>query len=549
MSAGQAQQALAVQLPPSAASLAELSRRHCLDRHAPATVLVNRDHQCLHSFGPTERYLRLAPGDATLNLFAMVRDDLRGHLQSAILRATEDVQFPEADEDGSSEGPANPCRVEAHRVQHEGRDLLLIYFIEEAGLDEPGCEWPGIPILPHRSGSDAVEGVVPTLSDVTEGLREKEALQAATQEAERASLAASRVLSAASHGLRRPLQTLATLHELLAKRVPDADLEQLVRQLGRTLDGMSVKLGTLLDIDPTEVGTARPESADFSLDALLDQVEVELANFATAQASPGASSGISGQNRREQWAPPRAPGPGVIFLVDDNVGIRSAVRSLLEGSGLTVRDFESAEAFQTARRHDGEGCLLIGAYLPGIGGIELLRLLRETGDPLPAIVMTGHSDVPMAVEAMRAGAADFIERPISGPDLLRRIGRALEQARGTCEQLKRREDAAGRLACLTPRQRSIMDLVLAGLPSKNIAADLGISQRTVETHRAAIMRRTGTKSLPALARLATSAAGPSSEAPLVRAWEHKQEPLADPRWQQGNPRRPAPDRNPGAGLR
>ena len=127
------------------------------------------------------------------------------------------------------------------------------------------------------------------------------------------------------------------------------------------------------------------------------------------------------------------------------------------------------------------------------------------GDELPAIMITGNSDVTMAVQAMKAGASDFIEKPIKGRELLASIDFALEHARDSHKLVAWRETAAAHLAGLTPRQRQIMDLVLAGHPSKNIAADLGISQRTVENHRASIMKRTGSKSVPALARLAVAA--------------------------------------------
>ena len=120
-------------------------------------------------------------------------------------------------------------------------------------------------------------------------------------------------------------------------------------------------------------------------------------------------------------------------------------------------------------------------------------------------MITGNSDVAMAVQAMKAGALDFIEKPISRGDLLASVERALEQARDASKRIAWRKAAATHVAGLTARQREIMDLVLAGQPSKNIAADLGISQRTVENHRAAIMKRTGARSLPALARLAVAA--------------------------------------------
>jgi two-component system CheB/CheR fusion protein len=122
-------------------------------------------------------------------------------------------------------------------------------------------------------------------------------------------------------------------------------------------------------------------------------------------------------------------------------------------------------------------------------------------------MITGYGDVPMAVQALKAGALDFIEKPVSPAELLASVARALEQAQDATKLSVWREDAARHIAALTPRQHQIMDLVLAGHPSKNIAADLGISQRTVENHRAAIMKNTGSKSLPALARLALAASG------------------------------------------
>jgi two-component system, chemotaxis family, CheB/CheR fusion protein len=130
---------------------------------------------------------------------------------------------------------------------------------------------------------------------------------------------------------------------------------------------------------------------------------------------------------------------------------------------------------------------------------------------LPTIMITGDADVPMAVKAMKAGALDFIEKPIGRPELIAGIERALELSQDSSKLLKLRESASAHLAGLTPRQRDVMERVLAGQPSKNIAADLCISQRTVENHRAAIMKRTGSKSLPALARLALLASGGEDE--------------------------------------
>jgi two-component system, chemotaxis family, CheB/CheR fusion protein len=197
----------------------------------------------------------------------------------------------------------------------------------------------------------------------------------------------------------------------------------------------------------------------------------------------------------------------LIFVVDDDSSVREAIRDVLEHEGRSVQAYSTCESFIEAYRPGGDACLLIDAYLPGMNGLELLRWLGHSGHRLPAIMITGDSDVPMAVQAMKAGAWDFIEKPIGHRELLGSVETALEHSRNSGKLLASQEIAAGAIAGLTPRQRQIMELVLAGHPSKNISADLGISQRTVENHRASIMEKTGSRSLPALARLAFAAAG------------------------------------------
>jgi two-component system CheB/CheR fusion protein len=205
----------------------------------------------------------------------------------------------------------------------------------------------------------------------------------------------------------------------------------------------------------------------------------------------------------------------VVFVVDDDNEVCEAMRTVLEDDGHAVETFSSSEEFLEAYRAGRSGCLLLDAYLPGMNGVELLRRLHDRGDRLPAIVITGSSDVPMAVEAMKAGAADFIEKPVTRGELLASLNSALEQSVDSSKLFASRETAAATIASLTPRQHQIMDMVLAGHPSKNIAADLGISQRTVENHRASIMDKTGSKSLPALARLALAAQWKPAETSLA----------------------------------
>jgi two-component system CheB/CheR fusion protein len=198
-------------------------------------------------------------------------------------------------------------------------------------------------------------------------------------------------------------------------------------------------------------------------------------------------------------------GASTVFIVDDDANVRATIAALVEADGGTPMGFPNGEAFLAAYRPGDGDCLLIDAYLPGMNGIELLTKLRDAGHLLPAIMITGNSDVAMAVRAMKAGAVDFIEKPVGAADLLASIRRALELSHDSNKVVAWRAAAAAHLAALTPRQRQIMQLVLAGHPSKNIAADLDISQRTVENHRASIMKKTGSASLPALARLALAA--------------------------------------------
>jgi len=645
--------------------------------------------------------------------------------------------------------------------------------------------WFARRILPYRTGDDGVEGVVITFTDISERKRVRLALEAAKQLAERATLAKSRFLAAASHDLRQPLQTFALLQGLLAKIVEGDKAQKLVGRLDETLGAMTGMLDALLDINRIDAGTVRAELVEFPVNVLFDRLRdeftllasskrlefrivptgaivlsdprlleqmirnllsnalkytergkvllgcrqhegavsievwdtgigipdnelqaifeeyhqlanaarestlglglglsivqrlgivlgakirvrskigkgsvfaIEIKSPASAFAPPKDKSGhltsaiaplspipelltgtilvveddpdvrdlldqfikaeghrtvtaphgpaalalvaqykiqpdlvladynlpnemnglrltanlreqlrrqvpviiltgdISSETMREiaaldcvqlnkpvklseltqtiqkllsasrsavREAPPQPRpvpplGSPVIFVVDDDDQLRQAVRSVLEDDGRAVEDFSTCEAFLAAYRPGGEACVLIDAYLPGMSGLELLQRLRAEGHLLPAIMITGDSDVGIAVQAMKAGACDFIEKPVGRVELLGCIDRALELARGDSAASSRRDGAGKLLAGLTSREREVMDRVLDGHPSKNIAADLGISQRTVENHRASVMKKTGTKSLPALARLALAAAPLIVAPPNVR---------------------------------
>ena len=916
------------------AALAEVCRRMVMETYAPAAVLINRKHECLYSLGPTDRYLRMAPGHPTHDVLAMVRQGLRAGLRSAIQQASQrNAGIVVAGGRTSADADAVSFDIDVRPVAFEGEDRLLICFVDKPKRaprpvtvpDDPGVAaleqeleatrtelrdalrnlelssedrnavneealsvqeeyrstneelltskeelqslneelttlnsqlqetlersrttsndlqnvlystdvatifldgkltirlftpatkalfniisgdigrpladlsglaadgalladagavlatrapvereiqtaggaWFIRRILPYRAQDDAVEGVVITFTDTTARRHVADALVAATQRAELASLAKSRFLAAASHDLRQPLQTLALLQGLLAKIVEGDKAKKLVAGIDDILGAMTGMLNALLDINQIEAGTVRADMVDVPVNDLLGLLGQEFAYLAQSQGlalrmvpcglsvhsdahlleqmirnllsnalkytrrgkvlvgcrrrgghlsieiwdtgigipegelgaifeeyhqldnaarerdhglglglaivqrlgkllghpvgvrswpgkgsvftievklpagdaaappdrqPPGMESGTfdslghvgeilvvddepevrellalllrdegyrvttavdglaalalvaqgtvrpdliladynlpNGMDGLQLAAkvraalhrhmpviilsgdiatgslteignadcmqlskpvkphelteviqtllprPPAAPahaaaaGPPVVFVVDDDGQLRDALRQVLEDDGRIVEDYATCEDFLDAYRAGREGCLLIDAYLPGMSGLELLERLQGAGHRLPAIMITGDSDVPMAVKAMKAGASDFIEKPISREDLLAGVERAMERSRDATKLSAWRESAANHVAGLTARQRQIMDMVLAGHPSKNIAADLGISQRTVENHRASIMKKTGSKSLPALARLAVAA--------------------------------------------
>jgi two-component system CheB/CheR fusion protein len=655
------------------------------------------------------------------------------------------------------------------RLLKDARTTLKTRETIEHEAAGPSETWYSRRVLPYRTHDNVVAGVVITFTDITERKRIAKALEAAKHEAEQANLAKSRFLAAASHDLRQPLQTLALLQGLLAKKVEGEAAQKLVALLDPTLTAMSGMLNTLLDINQIDAGTVRAEMVMFPVAELLDRLREEFTYHAQAQGltlrvvpcsamiqsdprlleqmlrnllsnafkytregkvllgcrrrgaslsieiwdtgigipehelesifaeyhqidnaarersrglglglpivrrlgellghsvqvrsrpgkgsvfsinvalpvrSPGgdrpvvpglegegaAKSGqragdiliieddpelrnllrqllseeghrvtvsadgiaalgmvshatlrpdliladynlpngmnglqtvaklrqklhrqvpvivlsgdiatdtlrdIAGQEciqlskpvkPKELMAliekllsplPLRRPsadsgavdtgGGPVIFVVDDDGHIRNRLRNVLEADGKLVIDYASCEAFRAGFTPGREACLLVDAALPGMSGLELLQHLKADGTRLPSIMITGNSDVKMAVAAMQAGAMDFIEKPFGEAELLASVGRALEQSHDASKLSAWRQNAADHLAGLTERQVQVMGMVLAGHPSKNIAADLGISQRTVENHRAAIMRKTGSSSLPALARLALAA--------------------------------------------
>ena len=190
-----------------------------------------------------------------------------------------------------------------------------------------------------------------------------------------------------------------------------------------------------------------------------------------------------------------------VYVVDDDEGVRSALALLLKSMGQPAATFGSAGEFLERYDPDRPGCALLDVRMPGMSGLELQEELNRRGVVLPVIFITGHGDVPMAVEAMQRGAFDFLQKPFRDDDLAERIRRALAHDRKLRSQIGEKDQIHARLGRLTPRERQVLKLVTDGKPNKVMAAELGVSQRTVEIHRAHVMRKMGASSLAQLVRM------------------------------------------------
>ena len=202
-----------------------------------------------------------------------------------------------------------------------------------------------------------------------------------------------------------------------------------------------------------------------------------------------------------------------VHVVDDDAAVRDSLSLLLESAGLSVRAYDSALAFLRAVPTNALGCVLTDVRMPELDGLALQRRLTELGSRLPVIVRTGHADVPIAVEALKAGAADFLEKPFDDTQLLAAVSSALATSQRERDEAAAVAGIVARLASLTPREREVLDRLVAGQPNKTIAYDLGSSPRTVEVHRARVMEKMRARSLPELVRMtiAASRAGQGGE--------------------------------------
>jgi len=197
-----------------------------------------------------------------------------------------------------------------------------------------------------------------------------------------------------------------------------------------------------------------------------------------------------------------AQSPGqLVYVIDDDEAVRDSMCMLLESADLPYRCFDSADHFFAARDGSERGCLVLDIRMPGMTGLELQARLAQIGSSLPIIFITGHGDVPMAVEAMRQGALDFLRKPVNEEHFLERIASALDQESGSWHQKLDREQTRQRIDSLTEREHEVFQLVADGLANKAIASKLGISERTVEVHRAQVMKKLDARTLAQLVRI------------------------------------------------
>jgi two-component system, LuxR family, response regulator FixJ len=195
----------------------------------------------------------------------------------------------------------------------------------------------------------------------------------------------------------------------------------------------------------------------------------------------------------------------LIHVVDDDASVRESLAVLLESAGHAVRTYASATAFLQAASDSAAGCVLTDVQMPGLNGLELQRRMSELGIRLPVIVMTGHGEVPIAVEALKAGATDFLEKPFDDVQLLAAVDSAIALSRRTHDEAAAVAAIVMRLATLTPREHEVLERLVTGQPNKTIAYDLGSSPRTVEVHRARVMEKMAARSLPELVRMTIAA--------------------------------------------
>jgi FixJ family two-component response regulator len=361
-------------------------------------------------------------------------------------------------------------------------------------------EAPAQPSRRLRLKSSEIEGVngdkaiVLSVEDATGLQRLAEELLGARAQMEQANRMRARVLSAVNHTLRQPLQTICLVQGMLASAVTDPNSRRLIERLDQGVSAMSEMLDNLLAMERDNPALETSDGAG------------EATGWPEPPVPPFMADG----------APPLSAAleqPSV-FIVDDDSEIRETMRDMVERHGYSAAVFADGSEFLDAFRPGRSGCLIADAKMPGVGGLQMIERLKAMRSELPVIVITAYGDIAMAVRAMKAGAMDFLQKPVRQDELLNCIRRAFDESGEQAEGAERRE-AEARMKGLTRRQKQILDLVLAGAPTKTIAADLNLSQRTVDNHRAAIMRKLGAKSLPSLIRIALAGQGPGVKSAAI----------------------------------
>jgi len=286
-------------------------------------------------------------------------------------------------------------------------------------------------------------------------------------------------LTTIGRDLRQPLQMLNRLQEILARKVKDKEVLSLIGRLNEVESGLTNTMGALFDL-------SRPKTRNVCEERTVELWPTTMQGPTTMQAELQRADAQIDANL------------STIFVVDHESPVREAMLELFQKKGWSVEAYPNGEAFFKSYRPGREGCLVIDSRIPGMSGLEMLECLKAWGGCLPTIMITDHADTRLAVRAMRAGAVGFLEKPILCDELLANIERALELARNAAVLSSFHAEAVRRMAGLTARERQVMELVVEGNPNKQIAYVLGINQRTVETHRATVMKKIGARSLPEL---------------------------------------------------
>ena len=192
----------------------------------------------------------------------------------------------------------------------------------------------------------------------------------------------------------------------------------------------------------------------------------------------------------------------IVYVLDDDPSVRSSLERLVRSVGLKVQSFSSAAELLDYRGADHPSCMVLDVRMPGLSGLDLQESLATTGWTAPIIFITGHGTVPMSVRAMRAGAVNFLQKPFEDQEILDSIHQAIDRELDARRERSRRQEVEGHLQGLTPREREVFGLVVAGLPNKQIASKLGTSEKTIKVHRARVMEKMGAGSLADLVRMA-----------------------------------------------